>query len=127
MLRIVRAINRWCKLFFLKRDITIEPEIEEVYKEYNELTQRLIFEQSELSIKRGEVASLQHNLLTLIEPIFFNLLAEGKDEVLKTNMPTLYLNKYNEIQRTINEHDILQLEFNKHYNRLEELKKLYGE
>jgi hypothetical protein len=92
-------------------------------KEVEELSSQLYDLQAVISIKRAEIVETQRNLIINVEPVLLNVLAETEDNWQKTTLTKIWMEKLNEINTKIEEHEELLGEFELTYYNLENVKK----
>lgn len=74
--------------------------------------------QDEFGVKRAEIIELQSELLKSIEPVYITMLAESSDSMLQTTMTKQWIDRIEEINDVIHEHEIIVNDFNKKHEQL---------
>ena len=92
-------------------------------KEVEQLANQLYDLQATISIKRAEIVETQRNLIINVEPVLLNVLAETQDNWQKTTLTKVWVDKLNDINTKIDEHEELLGEFELTYYNLENRKK----
>lgn len=77
----------------------------------------LISKQTNISIKRAEIISLQFNLLSSIEPLYFQALTQNNNEWRKSTGALVWFKGIGEVNKLIGEHEELVREFEEAYHR----------
>ena len=83
------------------------------------LNNELIQLQDEFCIKRAEIIKAQNELIYELEPTYITLLAESSDSMLQTTMTKLWMDRIEEINKLIEEHEQLIAIFDKKRNQLD--------
>ncbi len=103
-------------------DLTDLVETDKRTQNIREIAQKLNDEmftlQDEFSIKRAQIIELQSELIRAIEPIYITMLAESKDSMVQTTMTKHWIDKLDEINYAIGEHETTVKEFNKKHEQL---------
>ena len=92
-------------------------------KEVEKLSNQLYNLQATISIKRAEIVEVQRNLIVNIEPVVFDILAKTDDSWQKTTLTKIWMDKLNDINTKIEEHEELLGDFELTYYNLENVKK----
>ena len=79
--------------------------------------------QATISIKRAEIVDIQNGLIVSMEPIVFSVLGQTDDNWQKTTLTKVWIDKLNEINVKINEHEELLQDFEATYYNIENTKK----
>jgi hypothetical protein len=92
----------------------------------NSLNQELISLQDQFALKRVEIIELQNQLIEVIEPTVMYLLSETDDNTVKTTMTKIWYDKMTLINKAVDEHELLIVNFAKKHEQLQKLEsKLY--
>jgi hypothetical protein len=92
----------------------------------NSLNQELISLQHQFALKRVEIIELQNQLIEVIEPTVMYLLSETDDNTVKTTMTKIWYDKMTLINKAVDEHELLIVDFAKKHEQLQKLEsKLY--
>jgi hypothetical protein len=92
----------------------------------NSLNQELISLQDQFALKRVEIIELQNQLIEVIEPTVMYLLSETDDNTVKTTMTKIWYDKMTLINKAVDEHELLIVDFAKKHEQLQKLEsKLY--
>ena len=92
----------------------------------NSLNQELISLQDQFALKRVEIIELQNQLLEVIAPTVMYLLSETDDNTVKTTMTKIWYDKMTLINKAVDEHELLIVDFAKKHEQLQKLEsKLY--
>jgi hypothetical protein len=92
-------------------------------KEVEKLSNQLYDLQATISIKRAEIVEVQRNLIVNIEPVVFDVLAKTDDSWQKTTLTKIWMDKLNDINNKIEDHEKLLGNFEMTYYNLENVKK----
>ena len=92
-------------------------------KEVEKLSNQLYDLQATISIKRAEIVEAQRNLIVNIEPVVFDVLAKTDDSWQKTTLTKIWMDKLNDINNKIEDHENLLGDFEMTYYNLENVKK----
>lgn len=92
-------------------------------KEVELLSNELYDLQATISIKRAEIVETQRNLIVNIEPVVFDVLAKTDDSWQKTTLTKIWMDKLNDINNKIEDHEKLLGYFEMTYYNLENVKK----
>jgi hypothetical protein len=82
------------------------------------LNDDMVMLQNDFSIKRAEIIELQTQLIQTIEPVYITMLAESKDSMVQTTMTKHWVDKLDEINYAIIEHETMVSDFNKKHEQL---------
>jgi hypothetical protein len=104
-------------------DISQLKPITKKEKEVEQLSNQLYDLQATISIKRAEIVEVQRNLIVNIEPVVFDVLAKTDDSWQKTTLTKIWMEKLNDINTRIEEHEELLGDFELTYYNLENVKK----
>jgi DNA topoisomerase IA len=61
---------------------------------------------------------LQSQLIQAVEPVYITMLAESKDSMVQTTMTKHWIDKLDEINHAITEHETMVSNFNKKHEQL---------
>jgi hypothetical protein len=117
-------IAKWSVNKLIKRgvDLTNLVETDEHTQKVRGVVQRLnddmVMLQNDFSIKRAEIIELQTQLIQAIEPVYITMLAESKDSMVQTTMTKHWVDKLDEINYAIIEHETMVSDFNKKHEQL---------
>jgi hypothetical protein len=92
-------------------------------KKVEKLSNQLYDLQATISIKRAEIVEAQRNLIVNIEPVVFDVLAKTDDSWQKTTLTKIWMDKLNDINNKIEDHENLLGDFEMTYYNLENVKK----
>lgn len=94
-------------------------ERQELKEEISKLNEELNLLSNQFNIKRAEIIEEQTDLINIVEPSYMTMLAESKDNTLKTTMTKIWLDKFNTIDSMVEEHEkLIQLYAKKHQELL---------
>ena len=120
-------IAKWSVNKLIKKGVDLTDLVEtdgltkKVREAANILNNQLITLQDQFALKRAEIIELQNDLIQTVEPTFIRLLADTNDNMVKTTMTKIWVDKTEKINVAIDEHeDIIKLFSQKH----EQLQKL---
>lgn len=74
--------------------------------------------QDKFGVKRAEIIELQSELLKSIEPVYITMLAESSDSMLQTTMTKQWIDRIEEINEVIHEHEVIVNDFNDKHEQL---------
>jgi hypothetical protein len=117
-------IAKWSVNKLIKKgvDLTNLVETDEHTQKVRGVAQRLnddmVMLQNDFSIKRAEIIELQTQLIQTIEPVYITMLAESKDSMVQTTMTKHWVDKLDEINYAIIEHETMVSDFNKKHEQL---------
>ncbi len=117
-------IAEWSVNKLIKKgvDLTDLVQTDEHSKRVRQVAQKLnddmLMLQDEFSIKRAQIIELQSELIRTIEPIYITMLADSKDPMVQTTMTKHWIDKLDEINYAIGEHETTVNEFNKKHEQL---------
>jgi hypothetical protein len=77
--------------------------------------------QDEFALKRAEIIELQNNLIETVEPTFIRLLSESDDNMVKTTMTKIWVDKMTNINKAVDEHEEIVRIFTKKHEQLQKL------
>jgi hypothetical protein len=90
---------------------------------YNKMKEKLIFVQSEISIKRAEIIEKQNNLMVGIEPFLFDKMSNANNGWETNTITKFWVETLNDVRKIIDEHEQLITDFENLYNEINNLKK----
>jgi len=117
-------IAKWSVNKLIKKgvDLTDLVETDEHTQKIREVAHRwtadMVMLQNDFSIKRAEIIELQSQLIQAVEPVYITMLAESKDSMIQTTMTKHWIDKLDEINHAITEHETMVSNFNKKHEQL---------